>query len=93
MLGEGLRVSEIEDSPYEERESDVKTVAKLGLSLVGIYCTLGAGVITVILLLIWGPHYVGILWGFMMLVAIICIVAGIYVANYSWAKAEKASSW
>ena len=85
------------NSPHDDddhaREDETKTVVKLGLSIFGIYCTLGAGAITVILLILWGPHSWGFLWVITWLLAIVCIVGGIYVAKYSWEKAEKASRW
>lgn len=77
----------------EKDESDTSTVAKLGLSLCGIYFTLCAGCITVVFLIIWGPHYWGFLWGITWIMAIACIIGGGYLAKYSWEKAEKASRW
>lgn len=90
---EGYRVSDIDQPPHEDNEDEMKTVVKLGLSMFGIYCTLFSGAIAVILLIIWGPHYWGFLWGITWILAIVCIVAGAYVARYSWEKAEKASTW
>jgi hypothetical protein len=87
---EGYWVSDIDP---QQQDGDTKTVVKLGISICGIYCTLGAGAITVFLLILWGPHYWGFLWGMTWLLAIICIIGGAYVARYSWEKAEKASRW
>jgi hypothetical protein len=90
---EGDIVSDIDIPPHEVQEDETKTVVKLGASFCAIYCTLGAGIIAVSFLIIWGPHYWGFLWGITWLLAIVCIVAGTYVARYSWEKAEKASRW
>ena len=86
-------MSDIDSQHHEDYEDETKTVVKLGITICGVYCTLGAGGITVVLLILWGPHYWGFLWGITWLLAIVCIIGGAYVARSGWEKAEKASKW
>jgi hypothetical protein len=75
------------------QEEDTTTIAKIGLSICGIYCTLFTGVVMVVFLILWGPHSWGFLWGITWLLAIVCIISGVYIARRGWEKAEKASRW